>query len=578
MNCSRLLLALTLLSSPLGGSLVTAAELSPQVQQAVDRGLKFILGKVSGASPGQDTIGAYAALKAGAKPDHPAIAKVTQKVTAAVQGTRYQPRNTSHNYTTGVDLMFLEAVDAKKYKTEIEAIARHLLSTQLRLGAWHYLSSSGGNGDTSQTQYALLGLWAAKRAGSKIPLHVWDRAATWHIVTQCRDGSFAYHPNPNGNNNGGTLALTVNGISSLIICRMQLYPNAGEIGSGRGGTPAGQENQEDKADSKKFGFLEQVDIDEAESEREKEAEPDGPVRTSLARIDAAIERALSWVNRAYLSPRPPEWPMYYIYGLERMAAFANIETIAGRNWYDDGTNTLLRLQRKDGGWPGQSSDPATTGFGLLFLTRATAKLLGRKVITPQSVGSGLLIGGRGLPDNLGRAEIEDGKVKQQKVVGPLDELLAELEKLDTANVASAQAAVVDQIKIGNKEDLVGQTEKLIKLADDPRPEVRRTAIWAIGQTADMGLARLLIEALDDENLDILVETQAALRTLSRLPRGQNLPNSPWNNLAADATKAERTESLKNWKQRLRDRWRRWYIRTRPYDQRSDLFLEVRSKD
>ena len=577
MNCSRLFMVLVVPFGLLGTDLANGADLSPQVQKAVDRGLAFILGRVGAAEAGQDSMGAYAALKAGADPNHPSITKVTERVTAAVQGNRYQPRIRSHNYVTGVDLMFLEAVDPDKYQAEIEVIARHLLSTQLPLGAWHYLNSPG-NGDTSQTQYALLGLWAAERAGTEIPLHVWDRAAMWHVATQCGDGSFAYHPNPNGNNTGGRLALTVNGVSSLIICRMQLYPNAGEIGSGQAGTPAGQAKKADQEDSKKFGILEQVDIDNAATEKEKQAEPQGPVRTPLARIDAAIARALNWVNRAYLNPRAPEWPMYYIYGLERMAAFANLETVAGRDWYQDGTNTLLRLQRSDGGWKGQASDPASTAFGLLFLTRATAKLLGRKVVTPQSVGSGLLIGGRGLPDNLGRAELDDGKVKQQKVVGPLDELLAELEKLDTANVASAQAAVVDQIQIGDKEALVGQTERLLKLADDPRPEVRRTAIWAIGQTADMGLARLLIEALDEDNLDILVEAQAALRTMSRLPRGQNLPDSPWNNLAADATKAEEDRALKEWKKELRNRWRRWYIRTRPYDQRSDLFLEVRSKD
>ncbi len=574
---SRLVIMVLVSSVMLGGEFATSADLSPQVQQAVDRGLQFILGKVASGTAGQDSIGAYAALKAGADTNHQAITQVARKVTSAVRGTRYEPRNTSHNYTAGVDLMFLEAVDKERYSTQIEAIARHLLSTQLPNGAWHY-NNTPGNGDTSQTQYALLGLWAAKRAGSEIPLHVWDRAANWHIVTQCRDGSFAYHPNPGGNNSAGTLALTVNGISSLVICRMQLYPNAGEIGSGRAGTPAGKEKKKEEEDSKKFGFLEKVEIDKAASDKEVNAEPVGVVRTPLARIDAAIEGALRWVDRAYLSPKAPDWPMYYIYGLERMAAFADRETIAGRNWYDDGTNTLLRLQRPDGGWSGQSDDPATTGFGLLFLTRATSKLLGRKVVTPQSVGSGLLVGGRGLPDDLGRTELEDGKVKQQKVVGPLDELLAELEKLDSANVASAQAAVVDQIKIGDKESLIGQTETLIKLADDPRPEVRRTAIWAIGQTADMGLARMLIEALDSEDLDILVEAQAALRTLSRLPRGQNIPNSPWANLAANATQAERDQALKRWKEQLRDRWRRWYIRTRPYDQRSDLFLEVRTKD
>ncbi len=58
----------------------------------------------------------------------------------------------------------------------MEAIARYLLSKQKANGSWDYESRT--NGDTSISQYAVLGLWEAENAGATVPARCRDRGAT----------------------------------------------------------------------------------------------------------------------------------------------------------------------------------------------------------------------------------------------------------------------------------------------------------------------------------------------------------------------------------------------------------------
>jgi hypothetical protein len=347
---------------------------------------------------------------------------------------------------------------------------------------------------------------------------------------------------------------------------MHLYPDAGPIGSGeRRQKPAGT------GSTKKFGVLEQVDLDTAESDGKTSQAPAQGATVTLSAIDAALKRAISFMTVNY-RVQVQEWGKYYLYALERMCALADRPAVGTHDWYAEGSDFLVKTQQADGTWEESSGSQSGAAFGILFLTRATGKLLNRDVGGPETYGSGLLIGGRGLPENLGRVEMEDGKAQAQKVAGPLDELLAELEKLDSANVQSAQAAIVEQFQVGDPEALVGQTDRLVKLVEDPRPEVRRTTYWAIGQTADMDLARVLVEGLRDEDIGVVIEARGALCALARLPRGQGEPPTPTDGLPETATDDERRQAEQEWRKTVREAWEKWYLRSRPYDERDDLFI------
>ncbi len=198
-------------------------------------------------------------------------------------------------YAAGVELMLLEAAAGPgQHQKEIDAIVQWLIKQQHSTGGWDYVNAWAG-GDTSQIQYALLGFWAAERAGVKVPPAVWDKAGQWFLRSQSKDGGFSYHPYGDRPQVDliTTHGMSAAGAGSLLIIRMHLFPNNKSDGSK---TP--------KPSNAKFGVLEKVDLDAAES-------PDGtarskptdykPVVSSNDLLEAA-NRASGWVaNRFVIS-------------------------------------------------------------------------------------------------------------------------------------------------------------------------------------------------------------------------------------------------------------------------------------
>lgn len=519
-----------------------------QIQAAIRGGVDYL--KVYGAKidAGHAGVAAMALLKAGVPADAPVIQSTIKKIQARIStGGAYVPENShTHIYEAGVCLMALANADAKRYKPQIKAIADYIISKQGEAGDWDYPERS--TGDTSISQYAILGLWEAVRSGIEVPTKVWDRAAAWHIGRQLKNGSFTYHPS--GTEADGTHTMTVAGIGSLYVARMHLYPTAEDIEERElaGAAPRRRGTR------KRFGLLEPADPDDEKTEKPLPAPDLSRPTVRLAAIDRAISRATDWLSAGFTIEPPSVWKLYYLYGIERTMALANLATFDGHDWYAEGAAVLVATQLKDGSWSEQAGNEAATSFALLFLSKATSKMLKRNYRPPQKFGAGLLAGGRGLPENLNEVQLEKGKVEVRKLAGPVDELLAELENAQSRNVESAQAALVDTASIAKPEALVGQKDRLAKLVHDPRPEVRRTALWALGRTNDIRTAPLLIEALLDPNLDCMVEARNALQYISRKSKDVELPDQ--------ATDAQRAAAVA--------RWRKWYRSIRPYDERDDL--------
>lgn len=544
------LLSLLLLQQTAIGAGPTEVE----IQRTIDRAAAYLREHKSAAGSGEDALRAYALMRAGDAPDSPAVAPVIERILAKSAST-YDPRRT-HIYTAAVELMALEAAGASLYGTQIQTIADYLISKQNPNGSWDYIDRNRTAGDTSQTQYAVLGLWAASRAGIDVPVAVWDGAARWHLATQLGDGGWTYHPDENRDSRH---TMTVAGIGSLYVCRMHL-------------TGAGERSRSVQMfqPTRKFGILEPVEIGAAPAQTERPTVnvPEDRPRVSRTEIDSRAQRGLGWLTRNY-KLKLTAWPMYYLYGIERMAALGEISTIGEHDWYAEGAALLLAEQKTDGSWQGNGGPGPSTSFGILFLSRATTKSLERRK-RPSRLGGGLLAGGRGLPENLDEVQIEDGKVAAKKPTGPIDELLAELERPNMLTIEAAQTAIVEQVQLSDREALIGQKERLKTLAADPRVEVRRTAVWALGHTGDLRVAPLLIEALRDPSIDVNIEAQNALCTLSRDPHGLDLPSGPLAGLPADAAEEQRNAALAKWRDQAYRKWRDWYLTVRPYDERDDL--------
>lgn len=565
-------LVMLALAGPVVGQVVEVDE--ARIEQLKASAIAALKAPQGQQTLGQSAVVSLALLKADEPVTTPIIADTIRQILFGVKDNRYQPAVANNDiYEAGVCLMVLANADKVKYKPQIQVIAHHIVSRQTAVGAWDY--PSGVSGDTSITQYAVLGLWEATRCGVEIPAGVWSKAARWHITTQYSHGGFTYHPAITNTPAGfiatpaseATHTMTVAGTASLYVCRLHLFPKAGALMLEPEPPPDGPAQKPPRT-KPKYTILHPVAPDDPDDQLPRTAPGSGgapvsvqriggdqTVTVALSAIDKAIEGGTKWLEDHWTISPQTGWSLYYLYGVERFAALSRKTDVKGQDWYAQGVQYLSTTHRPSGWSDGCGPGPATA-FASMFLGKATAKMLKLAPRTRRSrVGSGVLIGGRGLPENLAQLELGKGEVTVRKMKGPVDELLAELEKAgEGAQVESAQASIVEQVVLENPEALIGQKERLTKLAVDKRAEVRRTAFWALGRSNDLTVVPLLINGLKDPDGNCTLEAHAALRYISRRIAEPDLPEQ--------ITPAIREQQVKQWTQ--------WYLTVRPYVERNDL--------
>lgn len=193
-----------------------------------------------------------------------------------------------------------------------------------------------GGGDNSNTQFALLAVWAARRHG--VPTDTALLAAYHRFeVSQAQDGGWAY--NPNGGNS--TPAMTCVGLLGQAM--------------GHGTSP------------------EIIAVN-----------PNNPkdVKIRPALEDPAIQKAIKCLSRHIGEPSQdanktnyPVQNLYFLWSVERVAMLYDLNTIGGKNWYGWGAQILVHTQHGEGSWrsapyPGGGDQMVDTCFALLFLRRS----------------------------------------------------------------------------------------------------------------------------------------------------------------------------------------------------------------
>ncbi len=553
----------------------TQAANPQQIQQAIAKGVVHIKGGMKDLVDGKKSLAYITLLKAGEPHESPLMQEGVAFIKAKIKSGEYG-NPSDHLYEAAVDIMFLADLDGETYKPEIQIIANYILKHQEARGSWSYpppyTDPNAINGDISTTHYACLGLWGAARSGIAIDPQVWVRVLNWLSSAKNPDGGFCYKPGTKigGDSQGGSsINMTVNSVGTMYICMINLDPKRlpnYETGSkGDNSKSAGAKKPE-----KSTGALEAVNLDNQETEaKAKLGVGTGQIPESAF---ATLSGAFQWANKRFDTQNLESgFKTYYYYSLERMGALANVTKLNNRDWYNECADFLLSAQNADGSWAmntlgGTVND---TCFSVLFLTRSTGKILKRTTLEPP-VGGGLLSGGRGLPDDLKELDAS-GNVKKKKEKSSLDDLLASLQSADTADIEEAQSELVQKIQLGDKKELIGKKDVLIKLMESKDPEVRRTAIWAIGRTGDLSLARFAILGLDDPNSGVMKESHLALCWTARKPKAFRLPEDPLEELPADSGPDQKSAAVESWRRQALRLWGDWYLRNRPYAERGDEF-------
>lgn len=529
-----------------GGSGQRVWALSPEdaiVQQAKDRGVRYLLSAPSAAvgkglsdrNLGEQFLVAVALVKCRVEADHPlirdAVSNLRTKVKSGEIATGYHSV-----YNLGVGLVLLSALkDKDPDKETAQAALKHLLTFQRSHGGFASNSAHPG-GDTSMTQYAVLGMWEAARLGVQSPPQAWQGVCNWLIKTQSEEGTFVYNPASAGlATEKSPHSMTAAALSCLYICANK----------------AGPRNNAKDGGEKSSGEVPSALVPAAGQKKEAAKDKTAPVSIDMGRLQAALSRSDGWMAKNF-TVDIPAWKLYYLYALERYYAFR--ESLEGHpckevDWYSAGATFLLARQDSTGGWNlGEVTPRINTAFALLFLVQNT-----RLSLKTDEKAGGSLLSGSGLPADLTSIRVKDGAIVVKPLAGPAGELLDIIEKPDDPRFLEAVEGFGELIVKADDVMLSPHLVRLKKMAKSDSPEARAAAVAALGKSRVLEYAPTLIYALADEDEGVARAAWEALKFVSRRFDGFGLsPGFKGNDRERALARAKAIE-----------RWKQWYQTVQP---------------
>jgi hypothetical protein len=333
------------------------------VQPTVDRGVAFLKGKGSvlkGMRGGYQGLNGLALLECGVAPNDPVILQIAESIRAAAP-------TMDQIYDLASSLFFLNRWNEDRPLNEADrkmarTFALRIIAGQLTSGLWGYggvritpeqetqlltslqqgtyKATSGSGASMSNTQFAMLAVWGARKHGVPVRAPLLALAAYFH-ANQHPDGSWNYP----GYSRKATS--TCAGLIGLALERVLLEDKEFKA------QPHQTAEIKKKADvNRAFDFL-------ARTIGRKKEDPGGGTKLGeggkLFDADACGD-------------------LYYLWTLERVGVIYSKELIGGKNWYDWAYPIVMKAQLADGSWHEQhgfSGGPLIdTPFALLLLKRA----------------------------------------------------------------------------------------------------------------------------------------------------------------------------------------------------------------
>lgn len=304
---------------------------------------------------GSSCLAMLALLTAGTPADDP----VVRRGMPYIRGIKPQ-----HTYVTGLQTMVFADVGDVRDQFQIQSNVEWLLSAAVtsnrkplgqggKLEGWSYQSNSGNRADNSNTQYALLGLWAGRQAGARIDKEVWEAIQEFYKTTQCeatvgaRGQQIAGWQYQNvSKSKDGSLTMTEAGVCGLFIAALEANDSKQELNEATGVAA-------------KCGFYPE---------------------------DDAIAKGMRWLGERFRF-FDQNHTFYNVYGIERVGRLSGQRFIGEHDWYREGCELLTGVkespglaQKSGGEWEiaKQAIDSfpvISTSFAVLFLAKGRTPIL-----------------------------------------------------------------------------------------------------------------------------------------------------------------------------------------------------------
>ncbi len=223
----------------------------------------------------------------------------------------------------------LSASSQRTYKRLLETDMTWLEREMQPSGAYDY-GFDLGDSDSSNTQFAHLGLWRGNLAGAEINRSRWERIEDFWLKSQSPSGGWSYVPGASR----PTSSMTVAGCNSLYIVLDRLYARADRVYRPLQG-----------------------------------CQPNKVARKQIEKIFAAIRAGNEFLD---LNPYDPEANKgYELFGIERLGLVSGEASIGNRDWYRDSVGSVSARK-----W---SEDVIADSFALIFLVHGQAPVLFQKL-------------------------------------------------------------------------------------------------------------------------------------------------------------------------------------------------------
>ncbi len=268
-----------------------------------------------------------------------------------------------HTYVVGLQTMVLADVGDGRDVFRIQKNVEWLLGAALtsnrkplgqggKLEGWSYQAGAGTRADNSNTQYALLGLWAGRQAGAKIDKSVWEAIQEYYRSSQCNAKLDAHRQMIAGwqyqnqaKDADGTITMTAAGISGLYISALEANDSKQEL-------------------DEKTGVA---------------------AKCGIYPEDDAIAKGMRWLAQRFRFNNPPH-TFYNVYGIERVGRLSGHRFIGEHDWYREGCEYLTGVkdspglaQKPGGEWQINNAIDSfpviSTSFAVLFLAKGRTPIL-----------------------------------------------------------------------------------------------------------------------------------------------------------------------------------------------------------